>query len=132
MPSSATASRIVELTEQPLPLSGGTLRIAFDLPAGTHLNDLQDPIFKGDTGHPAVHFGEPRLDAQDRLSIPVKIDKVSIGRFHTLAKIDLAVFFCDLNGAGQCYLDNVTLDLPLDIGGEGAALADISFAVKMP
>jgi hypothetical protein len=105
------------------------LYIKLDLPASTHINPLQAPIVKASCAAPQVHLGEAKLEADGRLSLPVAVDQLAAQQLDTTLTIELGIFFCDLENAGLCYIDNPTLSVPLHIG-DGGATAEVEYKVK--
>jgi thiol-disulfide isomerase/thioredoxin len=117
--------------QQQLAAAGGTLYIQLTLPKNTHINPLQAPIVKPDSGNAAVHIGEGTLDAQGRLALPVTVDAgAAAGGISTTATIELGIFFCDLENAGLCYIDNPTLQVPLHLATGGPAEATLAYTAK--
>jgi thiol-disulfide isomerase/thioredoxin len=131
MPVKSSGKKALAQPAQTLGLSGGALLIKLDLPQGTHINPLQSPLVKAACDNPAVHCGEAALDAGGRLRIPVMLDQPAAAQFDATLTLELGIFYCDLENAGLCYIDNPTLAVPLHITTDGHTETELAYTVKM-
>jgi hypothetical protein len=91
---------------------------------------LQAPIVKASADAPQVHAGAAQLEADGRVSLPLNVDQLAGAPLQTTLHLELGIFFCDLENAGLCYIDNPRLDIPLALTPEGPATAEVAYTAK--
>jgi hypothetical protein len=124
------SGRKIDLPALKLKAGDARLQVNLNLPEGAKLN-AEAPAFlswsSSDAGILKVERDGDNMDVKpDALPIDLPL-KVSPGK--AVLTLDAVIYYCREN-SGACYFDDVTVEVPVEIGGTGADKHAITIDIK--